>query len=41
MIEKLCSKKTETHETHLTYAKANVEQDSFDELGKCEEKAKE
>ena len=33
MIESLCSKKTEWHETHLPYAKGSKHQVSFEYLG--------
>ena len=41
MIENLCSKKTEWHETHLPYQKYSKKQESFDTLAMCEDVAKE
>ena len=36
MIENLCSKKTETHVTHLPYSKYDVKQESFERFPQCE-----
>lgn len=41
MIESLCSKKTEWHETHLPYAKGSKHQVSFEYISQCEDIAKE
>ena len=39
MIENLCSKKTETHDSGLPYPKISVKQASFDTITQCEDTA--